>query len=377
MTDQQPNGSHRRSRWLFYGLILPTIIGVGLWQGWRWWAWASQPVLATASLGMNAEPPTVRIRIEPGTPAQQIGADLAAANLIRSAMAWSFWTHWQTLRATLTGNPIRSFQAGTYELSPTQSLPAIAEQILLGQTVARRLTIPEGWSLQQMADYFAEQGLFSRQAFLEVTQQDWSDPYPWLPEGLPHLEGFLFPDTYEIAAEAVTPEQIVQMMLDHFEAVALPLYQQAQQRTPSPELSLKDWVTLASIVEKEAVLPAERPLIAGVFTARLRRGQRLEADPTVEYGLGIQQTPDQPLTLAEVRTPSPYNTYLNEGLPPTPIASPGLASLKAVLEPQDTDYLYFVARYDGSHVFSRTLAEHEAAQAKIREEQEARQQATP
>lgn len=375
MTDRQSDRPQRRSRWLFYGLLLPAIVGLGLWQGWRWWAWASQPVLVMAPEAVDRDPPTVRIRIEPGTPAQQIGADLAAANLIRSATAWSLWARWQSLEATFTGASPRSFQAGTYELSPTQSLTTIAQQILTGQTVARRLTIPEGWSRQQMADYLADQGLFSQQAFLDVTQQDWSDQYPWLPEGLPHLEGFLFPDTYEVAEDAVTPEQVVQLMLDHFEAVALPLYQRAQQQAQPPSLSLKDWVTLASIVEKEAVLPTERPLIAGVFTARLRQGQRLEADPTVEYGLGIQQTPDQPLTLAEVRTPSPYNTYLNEGLPPTPIASPGLASLEAVLEPQETDYLYFVARYDGSHVFSRTLEEHEAAQAKIRAEQESRQQA--
>lgn len=377
MTEHPLDRPQRRSRWLFYGLILPAIVGVSLWQGWRWWAWASQPVLVTVPAAGDGEPPTVRIRIEPGTPAQQIGADLAAANLIRSATAWSLWVRWHHLQATLTGEPARSFQAGTYELSPTQSLSAIAAQILAGKTVARRLTIPEGWSQQQMAAYFEAQGLFSAQAFLAATQQSWSDQYPWLPEGLPHLEGFLFPDTYEVPEAAVTPDQIVRMMLDHFEAVALPLYQQAQQQAQPPDLSLKDWVTLASIVEKEAVLPAERPLIAGVFTARLRRGQRLEADPTVEYGLGIQQTPDQPLTLAEVRTPSPYNTYLNEGLPPTPIASPGLASLEAVLAPQETDYLYFVARYDGSHVFSRTLAEHEAAQAKIRTEQEARQQSLP
>jgi len=386
MTERQSNsrqGSRdakrprRWSRWLFYGLIVPAIVGVGLWQGWCWWDWASQPVLVTPSTAAAGEPPTVRIRIEPGTPAQQIGEDLATANLIRSAMAWSLWTRWQTLQARLTGAANRGFQAGTYELSPTQPLTAIADQIWAGQTVARRLTIPEGWTRKQMADYFATQGLFSAQAFLDATQQSWSDQYPWLPEGLPHLEGFLFPDTYEVADDPLTPDQVVQMMLDHFEAVALPLYQQAQQQAQPPTLSLKDWVTLASIVEKEAVLPAERPLIAGVFTARLQRGQRLEADPTVEYGLGIQQTPDQPLTLAEVRTPSPYNTYLNEGLPPTPIASPGLASLEAVLNPAKTDYLYFVARYDGSHVFSRTLAEHEAAQAKIRDEQDARQQATP
>jgi UPF0755 protein len=128
-------------------------------------------------------------------------------------------------------------------------------------------------------------------------------------------------------------------------------------------------VTLASIVEKEAVVPQERSRIAGVFTSRLRQGWTLGSDPTVEYALGIRQTADQPLTFDQVKIASPYNTYINPGLPPTPIASPGLASLKATLYPEDTPYLYFVARYDGTHVFSRTLAEHEAAQAAIRKQQ--------
>jgi len=118
-------------------------------------------------------------------------------------------------------------------------------------------------------------------------------------------------------------------------------------------------------------------LIAGVFLNRLKKGIPLGADPTVEYALNIRQTPDRRLTLAEVRTPSPYNTYLNPGLPPGPIASPGLASLKAVLQPEQTDYLYFVARYDGTHIFSKTLAEHEAAQLQIIQERRQAAQGSP
>jgi UPF0755 protein len=137
-----------------------------------------------------------------------------------------------------------------------------------------------------------------------------------------------------------------------------------QGKTP---YTLLQWVTLASIVEKEAVVSAERPQIASIFARRLRQNMPLGSDPTVEYALGVRQTPDHPLTLDQVNTPSPYNTYLNQGLPPTPIASPGLSSLQASLDPADTEYLYFVARYDGTHVFSKTLEEHEAAQAAIRD----------
>jgi len=120
------------------------------------------------------------------------------------------------------------------------------------------------------------------------------------------------------------------------------------------------------------VVAEERDTIAGVFNRRLAEGITLGSDPTVEYGLGITQTPENPLTFAQVRTQNPYNTYINAGLPPTPIASPGLASLEASLDPPDTEFLYFVARYDGTHVFSRTLSEHEAATARIRREVDAR-----
>lgn len=354
----------RISKWSFYLLLLPAVLGISAWQGWAWWSWASAPpltVVASTPDAANAAAgdKVVRIQIPPGTPAQQIGADLETAGLIRSATAWNLWTRWLSLQNRQGG-----FQAGTYELSPTQPLPAIADKIWSGEVVQASFTIPEGWSLQQMAAYFESQGFFKAQDFLTAASQIPQNQYSWLPSGLPHLEGFLYPDTYQLSNDQITPEAVLQQMLNRFEQVALPLYQQNQQQT---QLSLLEWVTLASIVEQEAVIPDERPLIAGVFTQRLQQGIPLGADPTVEYGLGIQQTPDQPLTLAQVNTASPYNTYLNAGLPPTPIGSPGAASLEATLKPAKTDYLYFVARYDGTHVFSRTLAEHEAAQAQIQD----------
>lgn len=354
----------RISKWSFYLLLLPAVLGISAWQGWAWWSWASAPPLTVAASTPDAAnaaagDKVVRIQIPPGTPAQQIGADLETAGLIRSATAWNLWTRWLSLQNRQGG-----FQAGTYELSPTQPLPAIADKIWSGEVVQASFTIPEGWSLQQMAAYFESQGFFKAQDFLTAASQIPQNQYSWLPSGLPHLEGFLYPDTYQLSNDQITPEAVLQQMLNRFEQVALPLYQQNQQQT---QLSLLEWVTLASIVEQEAVIPDERPLIAGVFTQRLQQGIPLGADPTVEYGLGIQQTPDQPLTLAQVNTVSPYNTYLNAGLPPTPIGSPGAASLEATLKPAKTDYLYFVARYDGTHVFSRTLAEHEAAQAQIQD----------
>lgn len=295
--------------------------------------------------------------IPSGTATQDIGRELEAAGLIRSATAWNIWARWLQWQ-----EPNGGFKAGTYQLSPTQPLSAIAEEIWTGKVIQQSFTIPEGWSLRQMAAYFEEQGYFSATDFIAAASQINHNQYPWLPAQLPHLEGFLYPDTYKVDGSSVTPQAVVQQMLNRFEQVALPLYKAGQNQT---NLNLYQWVILSSIVEKEAVVPQERARIAGVFTSRLRQGMRLQTDPTVEYGLGIRQTADQPLTLAQVNTPSPYNTYLNSGLPPTPIASPGLASLKAALYPEDTAYLYFVARYDGTHVFSRTLSEHQAAQTAI------------
>lgn len=300
------------------------------------------------------------IQIPPGTSGQQIGQELETAGLIKSAKAWDLWARWLMLKQSDGG-----FQAGNYELSTAEPLQAIAQKIWTGEVAQRSFTIPEGWSLRQMASYFEQQGFFKAEDFLTAASQLPTGKYPWLPTGLASLEGFLYPDTYQISAEAqVTPTDVMTQMLDRFEQVALPLYNQERGRT---QFSLAQWVTLSSIVEKEAVVASERPRIAGVFTNRLKQNIPLGSDPTVEYALGIQQTKEQPLTLEQVKVQSPYNTYVNAGLPPAPIASPGVASLKATLEPEVTDYLYFVAKYDGTHVFSRTLSAHESAQGTIRD----------
>ncbi|MCU0569629.1 MAG: endolytic transglycosylase MltG [Oculatellaceae cyanobacterium Prado106] len=357
------------SKWFFYLALLPVTIGVCGWQGWSWWSWASAAPVAATNPTEAAEKNAVQIEIPQGTSAQEIGESLKGAGLIRSLDAWNLWTRWQTLT-----NREGSFQAGAYVLSPTAPLPNLAEKIWRGEVAEQSFTVPEGWSMSQMADYFAEQGFFSRDEFLAAVQQVPRDRYPWLPEGIPHLEGFLYPDTYKLPTGQVTPQLVIDQMLDRFQQIALPIYQQGQGQTP---YTLLQWVTLSSIVEKEAVVSVERPQIASVFAKRLRENIALGADPTVEYALGIRQTVDQPLTYAQVQTPSPYNTYMNPGLPPTPISSPGLASLQNSLNPTDTPYLYFVARYDGTHVFSRTLAEHEAAQIAIQDGVAAQNQAKP
>lgn len=341
----------------FYLVLLPLILGICIWQGWEAWSWLVSP--ASSAPGANK---TVQIDIPAGTTNQQIGKDLAAAGLIRSDQAWKTWLFLMKLQ-----NRPTNLKAGTYQLSPSDPLPTIFAKLMDGKIVLLTFTIPEGWSLKQMATYFESKGFFSGKDFLAEASKIPRDKYAWLPENIPHLEGFLYPDTYKVAKDNVhTPQQLIQVMLNRFEKVALPIYQ--QQADQNPNLSLLDWVTLSSIVEKEAVIAKERPLIAGVFIQRLAKKMRLESDPTVEYGLGIRQTADQPLTIRQVKTANPYNTYLNAGLPPTPIANPGMASLKATLNPEKTDYLFFVAKYDGSHVFSRTLREHNLAIRNIRQQ---------
>ena len=341
------------------GLLLALALGtIGTWQARAWWETETAPIASSVAK-------TVVVTIPSGSSAQSIGDQLLQAGVIRSKRAWQTWTRIQTFSRRQGG-----FQAGSYEVSPQESLAEIGHKIWTGKVVQAGFTIPEGWNIRQMAAYFEEQKFFKAQDFLTAIQQFPSTPaaqkYSWLPPNLPFVEGFLFPDTYQIPVGTVTPEQLIMVMLDRFEKAALPIYQAQQGKNPL-KLSLLQWVTLSSIVEKEAVIPTERPVIAGVFTNRLQQGMSLGSDPTVEYAFGITQTPENPLTLAQVRTPSPYNTYINVGLPPTPIASPGLASLEAALSPQATEYLYFVARYDGTHVFSKTLGDHESAQDKIRD----------
>lgn len=333
--------------------VIPTAIGLATLLGWAGWKSLTAPVEAKS----DGSAKQVQFTVKPGIGGNQIGTELADAGLVKSLNGWKIWT-----KLKQTTDSSGGFKAGTYQVSPEESLTDIAAKIWDGEIMQVDFTIPEGWSTMQMGKYFESQGYFSATEFAEAVRNIPYDQYPWLPQDLPILEGFLYPDTYKISSDLTNnPQGIIKTMLNRFEKIALPVYEAAQT-----DLSLLDWVSLSSIVEKEAVIGEERALIAGVFTARLNQGMRLESDPTVEYGLGIRQTADQPLTYAQVGTPSPYNTYLNRGLTPTPIAAPGIASLKATLEPDSTEYLFFVARYDGTHVFSKTLSEHEAATREIR-----------
>jgi UPF0755 protein len=342
-------------KWLFITAPLALLTACGG-IGSIWWNGA----IAPPSTDANAK--SIQIQVKPGSSAQAIGQELETKGIIKSQLAWKLWTSWQAKQGK--GAP----QKGTYELLPNQPLPVIATQISEGKVIQSGFTIREGWNIKQMSEYFEKQGLFKAADFIAATKEIPKAEFPWLPDGLPHLEGFLFPETYKVPTESITPKGVVTQMLKQFEQVALPEYQKV---AATQKLSLLEWVSLSSVVEKEAVIAAERPKIAGVFTTRLAKNMRLESDPTVEYGLGIKQTADRPLTFAQVEQPNPYNTYRNAGIPPGPIASPGIGSLKAVLNPDSTDLLFFVAKYDGTHVFSKTFSEHVSATNAIRQQRQA------
>jgi UPF0755 protein len=211
------------------------------------------------------------------------------------------------------------------------------------------VVVPEGLRMQEVAARIEAAGLGSAAEFVRVAR----DPATAAALGLPGptLEGYLFPETYELA-RGVPESEIARMMVDHFFAVWRELEPRAQQRG----LSMHDAVVLASLVEKETAAADERPLVAAVFLNRLARGMRLETDPAVIYGIADFDGNLRRAHLEDAK--NPYNTYQHAGLPPGPIASPGAASLRAVVEPAEADYLYFVAKKDGTHQFSSSYGDH-------------------
>lgn len=305
----------------------------------------------------------VRFVIEPGMAARTIGRELQRFGLISDPELFEAYVRLNGLDANI--------QAGIYILDPSMTLREVVEAIQNAQAESVSITVLEGWRLEQTADYLTKADVLADPAkgdayrnLAQTTVID-TDRYPFLRERPPGatLEGYLFPDTYEIPAQNATALDVLTRQLDTFAARVLPLYEEARQNGTT-QLSLHEVLTVASIVEREAVVREERPTIAGVYLNRLASGMQLDADPTVQYAMGYQPASGQwwktPVSLEEYATVnSPYNTYLNAGLPPGPIAAPGLSSIEAVLNPEQHNYLYFVAMPDGTgrHVFAETYEE--------------------
>jgi UPF0755 protein len=281
------------------------------------------------------------VDISPGTGGNAIAAQLERDGIIRSRFGFDL------LRLAKGG----TLKAGEYRFDHPVPMPEVYARLVRGDVYTRTLTIPEGYNIFDIAQAVEAAGLGSRDAFLAAARQHTELIAEWTANNDPKpesLEGFLFPDTYHFSRHA-TPEQILTAMVHRFRQI-------------STQLGLTGdvfrTVTMASLVEKEVSQDAERPLVAGVFVNRLAKGMPLATDPTVIYAALLENRWRGTIYASDLQSPSPYNTYKHTGLPPGPIANPGVAALRAALAPAQTDYLYFVSDAAGHSRFSADLKEH-------------------
>jgi UPF0755 protein len=284
------------------------------------------------------------VEIPQGTGSLPIGERLVAAGVIRDAI---------TFRTALwMSNKGRHLKAGEYRFDRAMTPFEVIDKIARGDVFVINVTFPEGLTFAEMAKIFESHGLGSAASFVQAAR----DPVPIhdLDPAAKDLEGYLFPETYPLSRHT-DAAKLVRTMVARFERVLTP---ELRQAAAARNLTVRQAVTLASIVEKETAKAEERPLVAAVYTTRLRIGMPLQCDPTVIYGLVKAGRYDGNIHKEDLSFDSPYNTYRHPGLPPGPIASPGRASIEAAVHPADADYLYFVSRNDGSHEFARTLEDH-------------------
>jgi len=334
---------HKRQKSLVFTVLLILVAAMVL------WAWHS---LNTLYQPVNLRDQSqIDVVIPAQATAPQIAAILDKERLIRSQTAFLFYCRHAELDSKL--------KAGHYRFSRSQSIPRIAELIAQGHVVGLSFTVPEGYTIKQIGEMLAQKNICSEEEWKAALWESYD--YPFL-EGVPidtedPLEGFLFPDTYEVE-EGTTAQQIVDQMLINFDKHWDKYAGQARNQGKT----VYDTVILASIIEKEAMADSERPIISGVIQNRLRTGMLLQLCPTVLYCIGQPEKVN--VSYQDLEVDSPYNTYKYPGLPPGPISCPGEASIAAVLNPQSSDYFYYVAKGDGTHYFSRTYQEHLRAQSR-------------
>ncbi len=330
-----PNFTTHKTIWTF--LLLGIVIaGIAIgFIGWTLLKVHRAPVI-------EVEHSVVTLQVPSGSHFQGVVRELEQLGLVRSSMWWRLYGR--------IFNPV--IQAGEYNFKGGESLASWLRKMAHGEVSRHRFTIVEGWTLRQLRRALAETTRLGQQT------QEWSDEQLMTALGCEQCpaEGAFLPETYVYQRG----ESDLSLLARAHEAMHLALHAVWANRDPDLPLSeARDLLILASLIEKETGVPEERGTIAGVFVRRLNLGMRLQTDPTVIYGLG--ETYNGNLTRADLRTDHPWNTYTRHGLPSTPIAMPGLASLQAAGQPAPGDALYFVARGDGTHVFSETLEEHNRA----------------
>jgi UPF0755 protein len=279
-----------------------------------------------------------------GSSLRKFAGELENAGVISSARLFVFY-------ARIRGADARA-KAGSYQLNDGLPPVEILRRMVAGEVFAYRFAVPEGYSIYQIAELLEGRGIFKKEAFLKQCFN--RELLKELGIDGKSVEGYLFPSTYSIPPR-MTEDGLIRMMVGQFDKV---YGQKFAERVRSLRTSRRAVVTLASIIEKEAVIPAERPLVASVFSNRLQKGMPLQSDPTAVYGIRAFAGK---VSKQDIMRRSPYNTYLIQGLPPGPIGNPGNEAIEAALAPASTAYFYFVAKKDGSHYFSGSVEEHNRA----------------
>lgn len=310
-------------------------------------------ILTGVFMMIGASPPThskdtVLVTIPEGASRRQVADLLKGSELIRSRTVFHLITH--------IGFEGRQFLSGTYEMRKDMPLFQVLEKLIEGDVAAARVTIPEGFTIRQIAKRLDAAGVTSEEEFLKLAE---NKPELFGVESKAGtLEGYLFPDTYRFLYNEPA-DKIIRIMMSRMD-------QQLKRLEPevsSSGFSKAEILTIASLIEREAKVQQDRPLISSVIRNRLERGMPLQIDATVIYAHGQHK---YRVLYKDLEIESAYNTYRNRGLPPGPIANPGFASIEAAVKPAQTDYLYYVAASDGSHLFARTFDEHKANTRKVR-----------
>lgn len=334
-----------KGRRLAAALLILLIIIASIWLGLK------QVNLLISPVNPGDKRP-VEVEIPVNSSTRQVARILADKGLIRSAGFFAAWCRIKGLDGRL--------QAGYYSLNRGQGMNEILDYLIEGRTASLRITVPEGYNLSQIEELLVSRGICTHSEWQEALNKDYRFFYmDNLPRNDRRLEGFLFPDTYQVRKGA-SAEEIIQMMLTRFEEV---WQKEFAAEARARGLTVNQVVTMASLVEKEARVASERPRIAGVLYNRLKLGMPLQVDATILYSLGRHK---ERVTYKDLEVDSPYNTYLHTGLPPGPIAMPGAASLRAALWPEQNSYLYYVVAEGGKHYFSKTYEEHLAAKNRYR-----------
>jgi UPF0755 protein len=319
-------------------LVIVLAGGAAAFGGWHVWQRMHEPYRGYAGAEQFVDIPS-------GASTPTIGRRLADAHIVSDARIFRVALWWS--------NRGRTLKAGEYRFDQPMTMFDVIDRLARGDVYAHRITFPEGLTIEEMSKLFEKDGFGKASDFTEASTR--VERLRDLDPNAKDLEGYLFPETYSLQHNAPAT-LLIDAMVDRFKVIYT-----ASMRAQAAAMGLttRQVVTLASLVEKETGKPEERSMVAAVYLNRMKIGMAMQADPTIVYVLEKAHRYDGNIRKEDLSVDSPYNTYKYPGLPPGPIASPGRASLEAVLAPADVPYLYFVSRNDGSHVFATTLAEHD------------------